>query len=334
MNRRQFLLSVSALSASAIGLPGVTAWAQPTSKTPKIGVLINGGPGPVVGILQKAFARVGYIDGQGMALEFRYAHGQLGRHGALAAELVQLGVDVIMTLGGPASRAAKDTTSTIPIVFSIVTDPVALGLVASMDRPGGNVTGVTNLDPEQAVRQFELIRILLPKVTRVGILSDMTIPGADSSGLAPIDRANAAAARQLGIEPLVRKVAEGPSPDYVGALDDMIKQGAEALLVLEVPMPLRDGKTVAELATARRLPTIFPGGQSGTGGLIAYGTSVADTWPLMTIPVDKILKGAQPGDLPVQTVPKRELVVNLATARALGLTVPDEILKRANRVIE
>lgn len=334
MNRRQFLLLVSALPASATSLPDAVARAQPASKAPKIGVLINGGPGPVVGILQKAFARIGYVDGQGMTLEFRYAHGRLDRHRALASDLVQLGVDVIMTLGGPASRAAKDTTSTIPIVFSIVTDPVALGLVASMGRPGGNVTGVTSLDPEQAVRQFELIRTLLPKVTRVGILSDMTIPGADSSGLAPIDRANAAAARQLGIEPLLRKVAEGPSPDYAGALDDMVKHGAEALLVLEVPMPLRDGKTVAELTTTRRLPTIFPGGQSGTGGLISYGTSVADTWPLMTILVDKILKGAQPGELPVRTVPKRELVVNLATARGLGLTVPDEILKSADRVIE
>lgn len=334
MNRRQFLLSASALSASATSLPGVVARAQPVSKAPKIGVLINGGPGPVVGILQKAFVGVGYADGQGMTLEFRYAHGRLDRHRALASDLVQLDVDVIMTLGGPASRAAKDTTSAIPIVFSIVTDPVALGLVVSMERPGGNVTGVTNLDPEQAVRQLELARSLLPKVTRVGILSDTTIPGVDGSGLAPIDRANVAAAHQLGIEAVVGKVADGPSPDYAGALDDMIKHGAEALLVLEVPMPLRDGKTVAELATARRLPTVFPGGQSGTGGLIAYGTSVADTWPCMVPLVDKILKGAKPAELPVQTVLKRELVVNLVTARALGLTVPDKIVRHADRVIE
>jgi putative tryptophan/tyrosine transport system substrate-binding protein len=328
MNRRQFFLL-----ASVAGLPSSVAGAQPTPKALKVGVLVNGGPGPVVDILQKNFARIGYAEGQGLALEFRYAHGRLDRHRALAAELVQLGVDVIMTLGGPASRAAKDTTSTTPIVFSIVTDPVALGLVASMDRPGGNATGITSLDPEQAIRQFELIRTLLPKVTRVGILSDTTIPGADSSGLAPIERANAAAARQFGIAPLVRKVAEGPSPDYASVLDDLIKLGAEALLVLEVPMPYRDGKTVAELATARRLPTIFPGGQSGTGGLITYGTSVADTWPLMTVLVDRILKGAKPGDLPVQTASKRELIVNLGTARALALTVSDEILKRADRVI-
>jgi len=329
MNRRQFLLSasVACLSASA-------ASAQPASRSFKVGILINGGPGPVVEALRRDFAKLGYVEGQGFAIEPRYAQGRLDRHSGFAAELVQLGVDVIMTLGGPASRAAKDVTSTIPIVFSIVTDPVSLGLVTSIDRPGGNATGITSLDSEQAVRQFELIRSIFPKLTRVGILSDTTIPGADSSGLAPIDRANAVAARKFDIEPLVRKVADGPSPDYAGTLDNMIKDGAEALLVLEVPMPLRDGKTVAELAGARRLPTIFPGGQSGTGGLITYGTSVADTWPRMPVLADKILRGARAGELSVETISRRELVVNLRTARALGLAVPDAILKRADRVIE
>ena len=329
MNRRRLLLS-----ASAVCLSGSAATAQPAAKSPKVGILVNGGPGPVVDSLRKDFAKLGYAEGQGFTIEPRYAQGRLDRLPGLAAELVQLGVDAIMTLGGPAARAAKDATSTIPVVFSIVTDPVALGLVATMDRPGGNATGITSLDPEQAERQLELIRTLFPKLVRLGILSDTTIPGADSSGLAPIERANAAAARKVGIEPLVRKVSDGPSPDYAGTIDGMIKNGAEALLVLEVPMPLRDGKTVAELAAARRLPTIFPGGQSGTGGLIAYGTSVADTWPRMPIIVDKILKGAKPAELPVETNSRRELVVNLGTARALGLSVPDEILKRANRVIE
>jgi putative ABC transport system substrate-binding protein len=329
MNRRQFLTSASVLCLSASG-----ANAQPAQKSSSVGILINGGPGSVVDALRRDFHKLGYVEGQGFSIEPRYAHGQLNRHSGLAAELLQLGVDVIMTLGGPASRAAKDATSTVPIVFSIVTDPLALGLVGSMERPGGNVTGITSLDPEQADGQIGLIRNAFPKLTRLGILSDDTIPGADSSGFAPIERANAAAARKLGIEPLVRKVAGGPSPDYDAALDDMIKSGAEALLVLEVPMPFRDAKTVANLATARRLPTIFPGGQSGVGGFITYGTTVVDTWPRMPILVDKILKGAKPAELPVESVSRRELVINLSTARTLGMLVPDEILKRADRVIE
>jgi len=328
MHPRQFMLC-----ALAATLPAGVALAAPGAA--KIGILTNGGPGhPVIDAFRKGFAALGYTEASGFAIEPRYAQGQLNRLPALAAELAQTGVDVIMALGGPAARAAKDATSTIPVVFSIVTDPVALGLVGSMDRPGGNATGITSLDPEQAVRQFELIRTLLPKAARVGILSDTTIPGADSSGLAPIDRANAAAARTFGIEPLVRKVSDGPSPDYADTLDAMIRDGAEALLVLEVPMPLRDGKAVAELAAARRLPTIFPGGQSGTGGLIAYGSSVTDTWPRMPILVDRILKGAKPAELPVETSPRRELVINLRTARALALLIPDELLKRADRVIE
>jgi putative ABC transport system substrate-binding protein len=328
MNRRQFFICASAMCYS-----GAVATARSAPKSSKVGVLINGGPGPV-DTLRQDFLKLGYAEGESFAFEPRYAQGQLNRHPGFAAELVQIGVDVIMTLGGPASRAAKSATSTIPIVFSVVTDPVALGLVSSIERPGGNATGITSLDPEQADRQVELLRSALPNLMRLGILSDDTIPGADASGLAPIERANAAAARKLGIEPLVRKVAGGPSPDYGAAIDDMIKNGAEALLVLEVPMPFRDGKTVADLATARRLPTIFPGGQSGFGGLITYGTTVTDTWPRMPILVDKILKGAKPADLPVEFVSRRELVVNLGTARAVGLRVPGEILKRADRVIE
>lgn len=329
MNRRQFI--VSAFGTSLLGL---AAEAQPAAKSRKVGILINGAPGPIVDLFRREFLKLGYWEGTGFTLDPRFAEGQVARHPGFAAELVRQAFDVILTLGGPASRAAKDTTSTVPIVFSIVTDPIALGLVASMERPGGNVTGVTSLDPQQADRQFELIRGALPALTRVGILSDDTIPGADASGLAPIERANAAAARKLGIEPLVRKVAAGSAPDYAGALDDMQKNGAGAVVVLEVPMPLRDGKIVADLATARRLPAIFPGGQSGTGGLISYGTTVADTWPRMPILADKILKGAKPGELPVETVSRRELVVNLRTALALGVAIPDDIRKQADRVIE
>ena len=329
IERRQFIAA-----ASALGISTIIARAQPSSQVVRVGSLINGGPGPILQVFKEAFEALGYAEGRDLIFEHRFARGQLDRLPALASELVQAGVHVILAVGGPASRAAKAATSTIPVVFSIVTDPLLLGLVESVERPGGNLTGLTSLDPEQADRQMALLRTVFPKLARVGILSDDTIPGADASGLAPIDRANSAAARRLGIEPIVRKVAGGPNPDYASALDDMLQHRAEALLVLEVPMPLRDGKTVAEAASARRMPSIFPGGQSGTGGLITYGTSVLDTWPRMPVLADRILKGTAPGTIPIETITRREFVVNLKTAHAIGVIIPEEVLKRADRVIE
>jgi len=329
IERRQFIVA-----ASAFGISTFMARAQPAGRVVRVGSLINGGPGPILQVFKEAFETLGYAEGRDLIFEHRFAHGQLDRLPALAGELVQANVHVILAAGGPASRAAKGATSTIPIVFSIVTDPLLLGLVENLALPGGNLTGLTSLDPEQADRQMALLRSVFPKLARVGILSDNTIPGADASGLAPIDRANSEAARALGIEPIVRKVAGGAKPDYASALDDMLQNGAEALLVLEVPMPLRDGKIVAEATNARRMPSIFPGGQSSTGGMIAYGTSVLDTWPRMPVMADKILKGTAPGMIPIETITRRELVVNLKTAHAIGVTIPEGVLKRADRVIE
>jgi putative ABC transport system substrate-binding protein len=328
MDRRRFILATAGSGLAAV------ARAQ-TAAT--VGILLNGGASfaePIVDSFRKGYAALGYAEGRGFALAPRYAQGQLDRLPALAAELVQLDVSVIMALGGPAARAAKNASTRIPVVFSIVTDPVALGLVASLEHPGGNVTGVTSLDPEQATHQMSLIRTVFPQLRRLGILSDATIPGADSGGLAPIDRANDAAARKLGMEPVIHKMAGGPAPDFAGVLDAMVRDRAEALLVLEVPVPFAHRKKVAELASARLLPSIFPGGQADAGGMITYGTSVAETWPRLPILVDKILKGAKAGGLAVERHTRRELVINLKLAHAFGLTVPDDVLKRADHVIE
>jgi putative ABC transport system substrate-binding protein len=315
-----------------IALSCGTSVAQQTTKIPRIGIMVNGGPGPVVEALKKDFAKLGYVEGQTIAFEPRYAQGQLGRHPELAADLVRLDVDAILTLGGPAARAAKDATAKIPIVFSIVTDPIALGLVASMDRPGGNVTGLTNLDPQQAARQMELLKEVFPALKRIAILSDADIPGADASGLAPIERSNVAAARALGLEPQVIKL-KGPTPDFDGAFAAMKSEGAEAVLVLEVPVTLVHGKLIAERATAQRLPTMFPGGQKSADGVIAYGTTVADTWPRLPIIADRILKGARPGDIPVEAISRRQLIINLKTAREAGVSIPAGVLARADEVI-
>jgi putative ABC transport system substrate-binding protein len=330
-------MSMNRVASACLVLAGVivtcgVSVAQQTTKIPRIGIMINGGPGPVVEALKRDFAKAGYVEGQTIAFEPRYAEGQLGRHPELAADLARLDVDAILTLGGPASRAAKDATSKIPIVFSIVTDPVALGLVVSMEKPGGNATGLTNLDPQQAAKQMELLKETFPDLKRIAILSDQDIPGADASGLAPIERSNVAAARALGLEPQVIKL-KGPTPDIDGAFAAMKSESAQAVLVLEVPVTLVRGKLIAERATAQRLPTMFPGGQKSAEGVIAYGTTVADTWPRMPIIADRILKGAKPGDIPVEVISRRQLIINLKTAAEAGVSIPAGVLARADEVI-
>jgi putative ABC transport system substrate-binding protein len=235
--------------------------------------------------------------------------------------------------GGPPTNAARQATTTIPIVFALVADPVAIGAAATLERPGGNLTGVTNSDPELPVRQMALLKELLPKLARVAILSDADIPGADASGLAPIDRSNAAAARAAGLAPQVLKL-RGPKPDFDAAFKAMASEGAEALVALEVPSIFAVAKTVAELATVHRIPTMLWGGQGDAGGLLSYGTSYISTFPRVPVYIDRILKGAKPADMGIEVFSKHQLVINLKIARELGVTVPDALLKRADRVIE
>jgi putative ABC transport system substrate-binding protein len=257
----------------------------------------------------------------------------LDRMPALAAELTGLGVDVIATYGGPASSAAFRATKTIPIVFAIVADPIALGFATTLERPGGNATGSTNNDPKQAQLQLAMLKELLPRLQRIVILSDHDIPGADASGLAPIDRTAVAAAQELGLQSQVLKL-RGPSPDLEAAFETVAAHKAEALLILEVPVTLNHRKRIGEMAAAQKLPSMCPAAYSDAGGLISYGTSVVDTWPAVPGFIDKILKGAKPGDLPVQVITRRELTVNAKTAHNLGLSIPAELLKRADRVVD
>jgi putative ABC transport system substrate-binding protein len=296
--------------------------------------MINGSSRAFLDRFWDDFAKLGYAGDKRVVIEGKFAEGQIHRLPTLAQELVASGVDVIMALGGPASRAAKNATPQIPVVFSIVTDPVALGLVESMERPGANVTGVTSLDREQGPKQFQLLKDLFPNLKRVAILSDDTIPGADARGLAPIDRANESAASAVGIEPLIIKLKGAPATDLDAAFAQMVQGRAEALLVLETPVPFAHQKRIGELAIANRLPAMFPGGQADAGGVVTYGTSVSDTWPRMSSQADKILRGAKPTEIPVEVITRRDLVINLATARTLGVSIPPEILKRADRTID
>ncbi|MEO5580992.1 MAG: ABC transporter substrate binding protein [Gemmatimonadaceae bacterium] len=198
---------------------------------------------------------------------------------------------------------------------------------------GGNVIGITNHDPELATRQLKVLREIFPKLDRVAILSDADIPGADSSGFAPIERSNIAAARAMKITPQVLKL-RGPAPDFDAAFSAMAAEKAEVLVVLEVPVPFGNRKRIAEMAAARRLPTMFWGGASTAGGMMSYGTSFADGYPLMPVVIDRILKGAKPADTPFEVVSRREFVVNHAIARALGVIIPEAVLKRADRILD
>jgi putative ABC transport system substrate-binding protein len=326
-------LVCAALATSAI--VAVTAHAQQPEKVYRVGALFNRGPGQEdrdVELLKEGLARLGYVEGSNLVLEARFAEGNLDRLPGFARELVALGVHVIAAYGGPPTRAARGATTTIPIVANLVADPVALGYATTLQRPGGNVTGITNHDPELAVLQLRLLREVFPTLERVAFLSDADIPGADSTGFVPIERSNIAAAAQMKITPQVLKL-RGPSPDFTAAFDAMTTQGAEALVVLEVPVPFGNRARIAEMAAARRLPTMFWGGASSAGGMMSFGTTFSDGYPLMPVVIDKVLKGADAATTPFEIVTRRQFVVNLKVASELGVTIPESVLKRADRII-
>jgi putative tryptophan/tyrosine transport system substrate-binding protein len=340
MNRRNILrgAAVSAAALTLILTLGVSHAQQP-GRIHRVGVLVNGAavvngkPNAQVEALRSGLAQLGYVEGASIVYEPRFPEGQLDRLPGFAAELVAMNVDVIVTFGGPPTNAARKATTTIPIVAALVADPVAIGVAATLERPGGNITGVTNHDAELAARQMGLLKELLPTLTRVAILSDPNIPGADASGLAPIERANVAAARAAGLVPQILKVS-GPKPDLDGAFKAMAREHAEALVVLEVPSVFNIARNVAEMAAAQRVPMMVWGGQADAGSLVSYGTSFVATYPRVPVVVDRILKGAKPASTAIEVVSKRELVIDARTARALGVTVPAALLGRADRVIE
>ncbi|WP_158513870.1 ABC transporter substrate-binding protein [Ramlibacter tataouinensis] len=327
---RRYLVALPA----ALWLPAALAQqARPLT----VGVLVNGAAGTplaarVRDLLQDAFTALGYGP-ERVALKFSHADGKLERLPALARELAAAGVDMIFALGGPASRAAADATSTIPVVFSIVTDPVALRLVDSMQAPGRNVTGVTNLDRGQATAQMQLLKEAAPLVSRVAVLSDADIPGSDKDGHAPIDRDNLQAAQGAGLAATVIKL-KGPTPDLDAAFAALAKEGTQAIIALEVPVVLFHRERIARLASSHRMVSLFPGGTSDAGGVLTFGTTVMDTWKRMPAIADRIVKGTPPATIPVETVMRRELVVNTKAASEIGLTLPQQLIARADKRLD
>jgi putative tryptophan/tyrosine transport system substrate-binding protein len=306
----------------------LAADAQPPGKVFRVGVLLPASPGlPPFQAFKQRLQELGYVEGQNLALEVRAVEGQFERLPGLAAELVRLHVDVIVASGPEATlRAARGATGTIPIVMRARDyDPMALGYVAGLARPGGNITGVVQQRLEVTAKQLELLKAALPTVTRVAVLWDEA--SADQR------RAAEAAARALGMQ-LQPLELRHPPYEFAGAFAAAAQGQAEALLILNSPIFLMQHEHIMGLVAKSHLPTMFGNSESArAGGLMSYDVHNLDTWRRVADYVDKILKGAKPGDLPVEQPMKFELVINLKTAKALGLTIPPTLLVLADEVI-
>jgi putative ABC transport system substrate-binding protein len=270
----------------------------------------------------------GYVDGQNVAVEYRYAENQFDRLPALAADLVRSRVAVIVGSGTAAALAAKAATVTIPIVFSMASDPVAVGLVASLNRPGANVTGIANLGAELEPKQLQLLRELIPNATAFGILADPAFPRATS-----IIAALQAAARGLALQLIVVNVRT--DIDLETAFATFSQQRVGAVLVGTSALYDRRIEKLAALAARHALPAVFPFREAAlAGGLMSYGSSLGYFYRQVGVYTGRILKGDKPADLPVQQVTKIDLVINMKTAKALGLTIPETLLATADEVIQ
>jgi putative ABC transport system substrate-binding protein len=270
---------------------------------------------------------LGWIEGRTVAIEYRWAEGFSSRYAEIAAEFVRLKVDVMVTYASSPVLAAKQVTSVIPIVFAAATDPVGAGLVASLARPGGNVTGLSLQQTDVAGKRLELLREIVPGLRRLAIMANVGTPGAVLE-MGEVQ----AAARTLGLEATTVEIrrAEDIAPGF-----DALKGRAEALYVCTDPLVITNRARIHTLAMSSRLPTIYNSREYvETGGLMSYGPNFSDHWRRTAEIVDKILRGAKPGDIPVEQPTKFDLVVNLTTAKALGLEVPPTLLATADEVIE
>jgi putative tryptophan/tyrosine transport system substrate-binding protein len=283
---------------------------------------------PLVDVFTEALRELGWVEGENVVFERRYAENRLERLPELAADLVRLKVDVIVATGTLAPLAAKRATSTIPIVMVNAGDPLGSGLVPSLARPGGNVTGTSLMVPDLGGKRLELLKELLPRLARVAVPWNAANPYP-----AIVFKETEAAARTLGIEVQSLEV-RGPD-DLDGAFEAARKQRPDAMITVEDPLTINYRKRIADFATGQQLPSLSGLGEFvAAGGLISYGANLDDLFRRVAGYVDKILKGAKPADLPVQQPTKFELVINLKTAKALGITVPPTLLARADEVIE
>ncbi len=324
MERRTFLVMISGGLLTA----PPAAEAQPAGKVWRIGNLSVIRVPSIDHAFLDSLREIGYVDGVNAIIEYRDANGDVDRLPALADELVRMNVDVIIAWSTAAQKAAKQATSTVPIVMGLSTDPVGTGLVKNLARPGGNITGPTLIGPELAGKRLQLLKESFPRISRLAVLWS---PGAGGSELEY--KETQSAAKKLGVAILS---VETRRPEEIGSALSALTQGrTEALIVLNYAMLVAHRQEVVDLAMKSRLPTMYPRKEFvEAGGLMSYGPSFVDLARRVAVYVDKILKGAKPGDLPVEQPSKFELVINLKTAKAFSLTIPPSVLVRADQIIE
>ena len=320
---------LQALVAVAVGtlVAPLGAGAQGPTRIPRIGFLATSNLPHLLEAFQQGLRDHGYVEGRNIVIEYRWAEGKLERLPGLAAELVQLKVDVIFAFATPPSQAAKQATKTIPIVM-VVADPVEQGFVASLARPGGNITGLSVQAPELGGKQLQLLKEVVPRASRVAILWNPANPYT-----ALVVRETEAAARTLGVQ-LQSLPVRGPE-EFEGAFQAATRGRAAALITVGDVLPMAHRPRLVALAANSRLPAMYGFREFvDDGGLMAYGASLAASCRRAATYVDKILKGAKPADLPVEQPMRFELVINMKTSKALGLTIPQSILIRADQVIQ
>ena len=309
--------------------------AQQAKKIPRIGYVALRNPptltapDPAASAFREGLRELGYIEGKNIFIEYRYAAGKADRIPGLVAELVRLNIDVLVSPNGTAIHAANEATQTIPIVMVTTTDPVAAGFVDSLAHPGGNVTGLTRFTRELSGKRLELLKEVVPTISRVGVLLD-----ADSTTAGNAFKDYEAAARALKIQ-LQSLEVRGPSPNFAAAFQAAINERVSALLTVSDGLMLSYPKQIAETAIKNHLPSMFEQQvYVEAGGLASYSAVESERYRRAAFYVDKILKGAKPADLPVEQPTKFELVINLKTAKQIGLTIPQSVLYRADKVIK
>ena len=325
MDRRKFMVSISGglLALSRVGS------AQLSAKIPRIGVIgERSATDSMVEALRMGLRELGYTEGQNLVIEFRPTYGVLDRVSELARELIRLPVDVLVVGGTVSTQLAKAETTTVPIVFALTGDPVGSGLVANLARPGGNATGMSTLQLELSAKQLELLKAIAPRIVRIAVLYNPVTPLS-----APILNGVRDTARALAVD--LQFVEVRQPNELASALSALTRQRADALLVLSDPVFGSQLAQIAQVAARNRLPAVYSRREfAEAGGLVSYGPSYEDNWRRAATYVDKILKGATPADLPVQQPTRLELVLNRKTAKALGLTIPQSLLLRADEVIQ
>ena len=330
MNRRDAVLALTALGLAPLG-----AYAQRQTKVWRMGFLYGrsrptpSNPEPYLDAFLQGLRDLGYVEGRNLVIEWRFADGKFARFAGLAAELVKMNPDVIVTSTTAAAHALNRTTSTIPLVFAALFDPVGSGLVASLARPGGNITGASSMVIDVVAKQVELLKSTTPALVRLAALHNPV-----STAIYPSTMNNIqAAAERLGMKTIA---VSASSPEDIGrAFATIARENAGAVIVTPDTFLISQRSKIAELAVSNRMPTMNSFQEDvSAGGLMSYGPDLADVYRRGAAYVDKIFKGAKPANLPIEQPTKLELVINLKTARAIGITIPQSILLRADRVIE